>query len=367
MNNIYDFQSRDDILDEAYTWVLLFNADTPVTDDDIAALKEWSSRSPAHREALKEAEGFWCEAELLSLLAVPTHQVRRAGLGRFIRRLIGAPSSVEGAGAVMFTRWRAFASVLFLGLGITLVSSLMPVKDSVGNGVYSTAVGEQKLIILRDASQVQLDTHSQVRVAYEDSVRKIHLLRGKAHFDVAKNQERPFEVYAGEGLVRAVGTAFSVYLADSDIEVLVDEGRVDLARLALKPEQHVLADQVIPAARVQPGKVFMSLERGQGVQFNRVEQEFMQLSDKDLNNKLAWRKGVLVFVRDPLVDVISEVGRYTNVKIEIVDPALRDLVMGGRFRVGELDALLDVLDIGFGVQVSYLSEQHIQLRFRTND
>ena len=38
--------------------------------------------------------------------------------------------------------------------------------------------------------------------------------------------------------------------------------------------------------------------------------------------------------------------------------------MGGRFRVGELDALFEVLDIGFGVQVKYLDERHVQLRYK---
>lgn len=365
MNNIPE--NYNDILDEAYEWVLKFNSDTPVTDDGIVALKEWSNRSPLHKDALKEAEDFWCEAELLSRLAVPANQAKRTGLSGFMRRFIGKSPFLSGASTATFNYWGSFATVLlFLGLSIVLVSSSILFKGLSGNGTYSTAVGEQKLLILHDASEVQLDTHSQVRVAYEDSTRQVYLLRGKAHFSVTKDPDRPFEVYAGEGLVRVVGTAFSVYLKDNGVEVVVGEGRVDLARVLPNTENHTFPDQTVHDVRVRPGQVFTSLERGQSAQFNRAKQELIQLSDKALSDKLAWRTGVLIFVRDPLIDVISEIGRYTNVKIEIVDPALHDLVMGGRFRVGELDALFEVLDISFDVQVSYLDEHHVQLRFKSN-
>ena len=257
------------------------------------------------------------------------------------------------------------------------------------------------MIVLRDNSRVQLDTYSQVRVEYQDAVRRIHLLRGKAHFDVAKNPQRAFEVYARDGLVRAVGTAFSVYLTDTDIQVTVDEGRVDLARLIVpasidpqsisldteavidsdyaetqtQTESHAgdgLAASLSAEAfkvdlanslenNLASQQVFLSLDKGQSASFSLVQQSFKELTDKDMARELAWRKGLLVFARDPLSHVVSEVSRYTDTTIEIVDPDLGSLVMGGRFRIGELDALFEVLEIGFGVEVSYLNAHHVQL------
>jgi len=54
----------------------------------------------------------------------------------------------------------------------------------------------------------------------------VRLVRGEAHFTVAKNPARPFIVEAGGVAVRAVGTAFDVRHADGAIEVLVTEGKV---------------------------------------------------------------------------------------------------------------------------------------------
>lgn len=203
------------------------------------------------------------------------------------------------------------------------------------------------------------------------SARSIHLLQGKAHFDIAKNPKRPFEVYACNGLVRAVGTAFSVYLAESNVEVLVDEGRVDLARILEVENSNIETGNILnvesPIVQDYAAEVFLSLNVGQGAHFDQTQQVVVQLSEKELDNAQAWRQGTLVFVRDPLSDVVYEVSRYTDITIEIVDPALRNLVMGGRFKAGKLNALLEVLEIGFGVKFIYHNEHHVQLSLASNE
>ena len=54
-------------------------------------------------------------------------------------------------------------------------------------------------------------------------------VQGEVHFEVSPDKSRPFEVYAGNRLVRAVGTAFSVRLDKDRVRVVVSEGIVDLA------------------------------------------------------------------------------------------------------------------------------------------
>lgn len=374
MDNVHSLQSREAIMEEARQWVLTFNSDVPATDADIKALREWSARSSDHRAALQEAEDFWCEAEMLSMLAVPVQRQTGVGVGGLFSALFALLSPLRMASQIREVfegRPNAVAAMLFLGVSIALSVLWLPGNGAVGNGLYATEVGEQRSLTLQDGSVVQLDTHSQVRIAYQDGVRQIHLLQGKAHFDVAKNADRPFEVYAREGLVRAVGTAFSVYLTarESEVEVIVDEGRVDLARYeeaaaslegserVSRPGSVVSDISLVPDRR----QVFLSLDRGQGARFDRMAQVLAQLDDKALAKELAWRDGVLVFERDSLSRVVAEISRYTQTRIEIVDPALGALVLGGRFRVGELEALFEVLAKSFDVEVSYLNNGHVQL------
>ena len=72
-------------------------------------------------------------------------------------------------------------------------------------------------------------------IDYRQDQRSIILHRGEAGFDVAKNKQRPFVVYAGEGMVWAVGTAFNVNYRESYVDVVVSEGKVkvfsDIAKI----------------------------------------------------------------------------------------------------------------------------------------
>ena len=82
---------------------------------------------------------------------------------------------------------------------------------------------------------------------------------------------------------------------------------------------------------------------------------------KALNRQLAWIEGKLVFDGEPLESVVREVSRYTSIEIELVDARLKTLLIGGQFQIGETDALLDVLQTGFGLKVSRISESHVQI------
>ena len=98
-----------------------------------------------------------------------------------------------------------------------------------GNGIYETRIGEQNSITLVDGSVIQLNTDSHIQVNYEKNQRSIVLMAGEAHFEVAKDPSRPFVVKAGDGMVRAVGTAFTVRINPEALKVIVTEGKVALA------------------------------------------------------------------------------------------------------------------------------------------
>ena len=345
MGNVHPFHSRDEIQAEARSWVLKFNADSPPDEEDIQALREWAGRSNVHFRELELAQAFWCEADLLSELAVPLRRDRR--FPKF---------------QLFYNPLTAIAAVLLLSLSIGLY--YFQLSGKAGNGIYYTQVGEQHQLTLFDESKIELDTDSRIEVIYSDRSRQVYLLQGKAYFEVSKDPERPFEVYARGGIVQAVGTAFSVYLAPEDVEVAVDEGRVNLYRIkqpeisARQPSQQVGSS----APQVQDIKeIFLSVTKGQTASFTEKQQKVSELAEEEMSNELSWRSGLLVFTNDSLSQVIDEVSRYTATKIEIADPALNDLKVGGRFKVGELEALFDVLEAGFGVQVSHLDSDHILL------
>src|SRR3546814_13586908 len=62
----------------------------------------------------------------------------------------------------------------------------------------------------------------------KEAGRQVELLAGRAKFDVAKDPQRPFTVAAGDKLVVAVGTSFSVELIDGQVRVILYEGQVEV-------------------------------------------------------------------------------------------------------------------------------------------
>ena len=91
---------------------------------------------------------------------------------------------------------------------------------------FQTAIGEQAAVALPDGSSFDLNTNSRIWVDYSQRQRVIRLERGEAYFKVAHDTHRPFWVRAGDYWVRAVGTAFNVYLRPTGVEVTVSEGTV---------------------------------------------------------------------------------------------------------------------------------------------
>src|SRR5690606_12160455 len=218
---------RSEIAKEAAAWLIRLDGDDPPTHEELVALGEWLNRSSVHREELESIAALWDRMNILTELAVPLGQASRAE-GR---------SKDVGPLAVERPFWRKptllLASIAACAALVVTFVARVPRVDPLleTNGLYATAVGQQDTRALADGSQVILNTNSQIKVEYGDSFRRVYLLQGEALFTVAKNAERPFRVYAGNGVIEAVGTAFSVYLKGAEVDVAVEEGRVALAAI----------------------------------------------------------------------------------------------------------------------------------------
>ena len=385
MDNLHAFPDRKAIEEEAVTWLIKLDSDKPLTSQENGEFQEWLSRSAVHRESINQLSQFWGNNVLTELMVPLGKSETQRGLwvGLLASWVNGWASSLTGSRAISAT-----AAVTALAVSLMLVFGGQDITQS--NGLYVTAVGQQKSIEMSDGSTLQLNTNSQVEVSYNNSYRNIRLIQGQVHFDVAKNPELPFRVYAGSGRVQAVGTAFTVYLKDKDVDVLVTEGRVALAALA--PTQtptlipistsfeNTAADKNL-YSRVDPyvnsaAKNLGELDAGEAVTMtlsqNQLDPQTNEntgsvlapikiISQEDLKRRQSWRNGLLVFSGEPLEYVVNEISRYTTVSIEITDPQVRLMEIGGRFRVGDVDGMFNALEANFGLHVNRLAYNRVQL------
>ena len=348
MKRVVDFPDRDSIDAVAVEWLIRFDGDEPLSKDEIRRFTEWAHTSRLHSKRIQQLAAEWDKLNVLTELTVPLAQPRR-------RWLAGPSWSRLGRAAVT----AAVLAGVIAGVLYWYVPD--PITDT--NGFYATAIGDQASATLVDGSVVLLNTNTQIRVAYDQNFRNIHLLQGEAHFSVAENDEKPFRVFAGLGRIDAVGTAFAVYLRGDLVDVTVTEGRVNLAS-TYGPLDTVsgFAAQNTPVSRLG------ELVAGQAATITRMDEEANSggiLNDlrvveaREMSKLLSWREGVLIFSGEPLEDVVEQISRYTSVEIEFSDPDVRSIRIGGRFPVGETDIMLNALEEDFGLRVIRASNNQI--------
>lgn len=341
-DNIVEFPDLKVIEEEAALWVARLDSRGALSSQDEAALSQWLSASALHRDAFEQMALLWHGGDILDELNYQDEDS-------------DAPAEKAASGA---RKWwistAAAAAVLFIS-AFTIFQA-WDGGPAMHTGHYVTLVGEQQTIGLADGSSLILNTNSEVRVDYTEDTRSITLLRGEAHFDVAHEPERPFLVYARDGIVKAVGTAFTVLLHDRKVEVTVSEGVVAL--LARPSPQDVSPETIVPDEDLAP---LAALTVGESAVFAEAVESVTRMSEEALDRKLLWRGGFLAFAGEPLATVVADVSRYTDIQIEIDDPALEALPIGGYFRVGEVEDMFESLEASFGIRVQRINPSKVVL------
>lgn len=374
--NVLHLYDRRKVEEEASDWIVYFDGNQSIIQSDVDKFKTWVARSPMHKQIITEYVSLWDNMDLLSelMLSVPSKK-HQGDLSR--------SSTKEGILSVG-SWWSDFkvwgGASLTLVLFVVVMSGLYSqyVYYPSTNGVYVTQIGETQTLALSDESIVWLNTDSRLEVDYNGANRRIVLHQGEAHFQVEKNADLPFQVFAADKMVKAVGTAFSVYKKDESVHVTVTEGRVDIVvpkRLGTVKE--VGRNGLEAASPIElevdvdengSSKVLGSLDAGQSINLlmNQTSSivDVVVLEQREMNQQLAWRQGLLMFSGEPLQEVIQEVSRYSNIDITISDPELSSMRIGGQFKIGETDALFDVLENGFGLKISRLDVDRVDIHAR---
>jgi transmembrane sensor len=344
---ILAFPDRTALDAEAAAWVARFDAGE-VSAKDQAAFQVWLNQSALHREAIAEYGNFWSEFDQLGQL---THSL---GAGREPQAKRAHPFS----GAKVWLAAAAASVIVMAAAGVFLrqqvpdrpqvaVRQHVPDRPS-GPQSYRTAIGAQKKFTLADGSVVTLNTNSQMDVELLGDRRDVHLVRGEAYFDVMHDKTRPFTVYANHYVVRDIGTAFAVHLLDKGlVNVRVTKGSVEIAAPASEASDKAKSLGVIGA--------------GQDIVFGQKIERAEAVSEAELGRKLAWRQGQLIYSGQPLADVLADISRYSDIQIELADPGLRNLPVGGAFSVNQTDAIFAALENNFGIHAEWLDAHHVRL------
>ncbi len=148
---------------------------------------------------------------------------------RFIYRALAAAASV----ALLTTAWFFYDKNLPNTEGGQSVYQELVKKAETPLLEVFNEKDKPQLVILADSSSVLLQKGSRLSYpkSFDGVSKRIVYLSGEAFFEVAKNPEKPFMVYANELVAKVLGTSFNVkaYSGDKDVIVTVKTGRVKVS------------------------------------------------------------------------------------------------------------------------------------------
>src|SRR5216684_649494 len=334
MGDVHRLPSTDDAEREASAWIARMNADD-VTDDDRTRFEAWLHAHSCNAKAYAALSATWQE------LVESGPLVRAVNFGQVMNAASASPAPRR--------RWAAAA--MAAGVAAVIVGGARDLYRQKQETGFQTAIGEQAAVALPDGSSFDLNTNSRIWVDYSQRQRVIRLERGEAFFKVAHDTQRPFWVRAGDYWVRAVGTAFNVYLRPTGVEVTVSEGTVNVVKATANespPSDAAITESVA------------AVTAGEQADVHGRAEVIHELNSAQLSRLLAWRKSSLYFQDQPLGDVVDELMRYTTLKIEFDDDALRQLPVGGTFQTSPegAEALLTMLHDGFGTTIRRDGDGH---------
>ena len=355
MSKVVPISRDEELLDAASRWVLKIDEGTLSAGEE-AALAAWLDEHRRHRELLVEAAVVWDKTDALARLAelFPHDSGADRTLHRPWHRRAQAASAAAGLAALVV-------------VGLLLLNPAGDGAPPTMSAAYATGVGERKTVLLPDASEVVMNTDSEIAVTFTPTARVLRLAWGEVLVRVAADPGRPLSVIAGDRIIQAIGTEFVVEITeDRQIELLVTEGRVVIGVRppAVAPRGSHTPDAVVLPPVLAPGADNI-VSTGESVVLAAAAAPVKKslLSD-DIEVELSWREGRLIFRSEPLERALREVERYTTVEFVLLDESLRTRTLSGRFRAGDVEALLASLRVNFGITHEYDGEERVLLSTR---
>lgn len=241
-----------------------------LSDLEYREFEDWLEQSAHHQMAYIEAERLWVDGRHLERKVKSEAMTRSVGV-------IGAASFI--------------LTFLFIFISI-------PENPQVHESIYISEVGELKEVSLADGSMMVMATNSSAKYTDGENVRVLDLYQGEIYLSVKHDSLRPFLVKTDSGLVRVVGTKFTVKHSVDDMAVVVEDGRVAVSNNNIKDSS---------------GKEIL-LKQGQMITLKSIEAGEEPIS-VDVDKALSWRKGYLRFDDTPVSEILHEINKHMKTRV----------------------------------------------------
>ncbi len=215
-------------------------------------------------------------------------------------------------------KWMSYAAAACIGLIAFFYLYTSPTTVNAGNG-------EHLVYKLPDNSRIELNAHSKIVYKKRSFAKeRVVELEGEAFFEIEKGGS--FRVITSQGEVEVLGTSFNINTRNGGLKVDCKTGSV----------------------KVTANGNSQILTKGQGTNYNVAKAALETVHTSDIEKKTGWRKGDFYFTDVSFSEVIEELERQYDVKIEC-DAALKDKKGNYVFK-GKLEEALESVSYQLNAQ-----------------
>lgn len=231
------------------------------------------------------------------------------------------------------------AAVLFVPLTIFILLNKDRLATTDSNIAWSeiyAPMGTRTQFSLPDGSTGYLNAGSSIRFTsvFKGKSREVSL-NGEAYFDVVSNPQKPFVVSGKNIRVVAYGTSFNVDAYPENLfnKVALVKGKVEV----FEGKDENLKSM----GMLSPGEMCVFNNENLTGQFVRV----------DVSKISSWKDGKLIFINEPLGEVVKKLNRRYSVNIVLKDEKLKNYSYLATFEDETLDQALHLLKLSAPIEI----------------
>lgn len=295
-----------------------------VSVDEIIEIDEWRKENPANELRFKQFELIWETSMKLDLQKTMDANASLA----LLKEKIKHQKNKQRPTIKLWPRytWLKAIAVLILISGIAwfynFSQSVENLEAVTGKLVRVDTLSDGSVITLNKGSVLKFPSE------FKEKQRHVTLAKGEAFFDVTPNKDKPFVITSGTTTIRVVGTSFNVKLKNGDVEVIVESGKVQVSK----------------------GKKSIFLKPGEQILVSKTMNNLVKVKTPDLLYNY-YRSKTFVADDTPLWRIVEALNEAYGSKIEIRNPAIRELPLNATFNDESLEDILQVISRTFKITI----------------
>ncbi|MFY9083292.1 FecR domain-containing protein, partial [Aliarcobacter butzleri] len=174
-----------------------------------------------------------------------------------------------------------------------------------------------------------------LNIEYFNGKREVNLINGRAMFEVAKDENRPFIIKSKDINIEVVGTKFEVIHKEDTTTINVENGVVKTYY------SKYFFDKQNQAILTKAQSLTYSNEIGAISQIKIIEPEKIAL----------WREKKILFDKTTLKEALEEFSKYSDISVLFLSKELENYSITGEFSSTQLDIFIKTISKIYPIKI----------------